>query len=166
MSRFVVIVWIFAVLILTSNYTATLTSVMTVQQIRGSKSNENIGFFSASIAANVVKDNPAFHGPRYKGLQTADDFINALKNGTISYIVDEVPYVKLFVAKYPSEFEIVKTESVTNGFGFVKSTFSPKIFLFYYIIVCTLIYLIHISLIRLSRKVLLWFKRCQEKLQS
>ncbi|KAL9827960.1 Glutamate receptor 1.4 [Arabidopsis thaliana] len=120
MSRFVVIVWIFAVLILTSNYTATLTSVMTVQQIRGLKSNENIGFFSASIAANVVNDNPTFQGPRYKGLKTADDFTNALRNGTISFIVDEVPYVKLFVAKHPSEFVIVETESVTNGFGFVS----------------------------------------------
>ncbi|XP_023641132.1 glutamate receptor 1.4 isoform X2 [Capsella rubella] len=127
MSRFVVIVWIFAVLILTSNYTATLTSVMTVQQIRGLKSNENIGFFSASIAADVVRDNPAFHGPRYKGLKSADDYINALKNGTISFIVDEVPYVKLFVAKYPAEFDIVKTESITNGFGFAFQKGSPLV---------------------------------------
>ncbi|XP_023636123.1 glutamate receptor 1.4-like [Capsella rubella] len=118
LSRFVVIVWVFAVLILTSNYTATLTSVMTVQQIR-LKSHENIGFFSASVAANVVYDNPTFQGPTYKGLETADDYTNALKNGTILFIVDEVPYVKLFLAKYPSEFYIVKTESVTNGFGFV-----------------------------------------------
>ncbi|VVA96823.1 unnamed protein product [Arabis nemorensis] len=117
LSKFVVIVWVFAVLILTSNYTATLTSVMTVQQIR-LKSAENIGFFSDSIAAKVVYDNPAFQGPRYKGLKTYDDYFDVLKNGTISFIVEEVPYVKLFVAKYPSDAYIVKTESVTNGFGF------------------------------------------------
>lgn len=122
-----VIVWVFAVLILTSNYTATLTSVMTVQQLR-LKSSENIGFFHDSIAANSVYDNPAFRGPRYKGLETADDYINALKNGTISFIVNEAPYVKLFVATHPSEFYIIKTESITNGFGFVKKYSSFTLF--------------------------------------
>ncbi|XP_010496187.1 PREDICTED: glutamate receptor 1.4-like [Camelina sativa] len=126
LSRFVVIVWVFAVLILTSNYTATLTSVMTVQQIR-LKSQENIGFFLDSVAAKAVYyDNPTFQGPRYKGLETYD-YINALKNGTILFIVDEVPYVKLLVARYPSEFYIVKTESLTNGFGFVFQKGSPLV---------------------------------------
>lgn len=146
LSRFVVIVWVFAVLILTSNYTATLTSVMTVQQIR-LKSEENIGFFSASIAAKVVYDNPAFQGPRYKGLKTVDDYIDALKNGTISFMVEEVPYVKLFVAKYPSDVYIVKTESVTNGFGFVNlPTSSLKLCLFYNIMVYSPIYFASIFL--------------------
>ncbi|XP_010496185.1 PREDICTED: glutamate receptor 1.4-like [Camelina sativa] len=126
LSRFVVIVWIFAVLILTSNYTATLTSVMTVQQIQ-LKSHENIGFFWDSIAAKLVYDNPTFQGPTYKGLKAADDFINALRNGTILFIVDEVPYVKLLVARYPSQFYIVKTESLTNGFGFVFQKGSPLV---------------------------------------
>ncbi|KFK38210.1 hypothetical protein AALP_AA3G083100 [Arabis alpina] len=126
LSRFVVIVWVFAVLILTSNYTATLTSVMTVQQIR-SKSEENIGFFSDSIAAKVVYDNPAFQGPKYQGLKTADDYIDALRNGTISFVVEEVPYVKFLVAKYPSDTYIVKTESVTNGFGFAFHKGSPLV---------------------------------------
>ncbi|KAL1211975.1 Glutamate receptor 1.4 [Cardamine amara subsp. amara] len=126
MSRFVVIVWIFAVLILTSNYSATLTSVMTVQQMR-LKSIENIGFFSDTTAPKVVYDNPALQVPRYKVSNPAEDYTNALRNGTVLFIVGEVPYVKLIVAKHPSELYIVKTESATNGFGFAFQKGSPLV---------------------------------------
>ncbi|CAN7003906.1 unnamed protein product, partial [Brassica oleracea var. botrytis] len=51
LSRFVVTVWVFAVLILTTSYTATLTSMMTVQQIRFNFNKNHVGHLFGSPVA-------------------------------------------------------------------------------------------------------------------
>ncbi|XVF32039.1 hypothetical protein REPUB_Repub17cG0047300 [Reevesia pubescens] len=50
LSKFVVIVWVFVVLILSSSYTATLTSMLTIQQIRLTSREDSIGYHSAFFA--------------------------------------------------------------------------------------------------------------------
>ncbi|KAL4366524.1 hypothetical protein GQ457_05G004240 [Hibiscus cannabinus] len=137
LSKFVVIIWVFAVLVITSSYTATLASMLTVQQIRGgswSKSlrgptkifkkfrglNENFRAFS-----NLNFEN--------QGLKpyTPEDYDNALrrgsKNGGVSAIIDEMPYLKLFLAKYPADYTMIKSKATSGGFGFVFPKGSPLV---------------------------------------
>ncbi|XP_010547168.1 PREDICTED: glutamate receptor 1.2-like [Tarenaya hassleriana] len=118
LSKFVVLVWVFAVLILASNYTATLTSMMTVQQIRFRSSQNYVGFFSGSLVVNVVLINSTFQGQRYR-LRASDDYASALRNGTVSFIIDELPYLKVILGEYPKDLYLVKRETITNGFGFM-----------------------------------------------
>ncbi|XP_010547164.1 PREDICTED: glutamate receptor 1.2-like isoform X2 [Tarenaya hassleriana] len=123
LSRFVVIVWLFAVLILTSNYTATLTSVMTLQRIR-LRSNQNyIGFLSGSSIAQFVLNKSTFNEStnllKAKGLNTSADYEKALQNGTVLYVIDELPYIKVLLGSNSRDLYIVKTETITNGFGFM-----------------------------------------------
>ncbi|KAL6289616.1 hypothetical protein ACE6H2_007126 [Prunus campanulata] len=120
LAKFVVIIWVFAVLILTSSYTATLTSIMTVNQIQLNSRGNYIGYQAGSFTQGVVK-NLNFKGLKY--YNSVEEYAVALssgsKHGGVSAIVDEVPYIKIFLAHYPTGYSMIKSESSTNGFGFV-----------------------------------------------
>ncbi|KFK34634.1 hypothetical protein AALP_AA5G171500 [Arabis alpina] len=111
LSRFVVTVWIFAVLILTTSYNATLTSMMTMQQIRF---NSNKGY--VSLIADV---SLTYSSGRNKGLNTSEDFAQALLNKTVTHVVNEIPYLKVLLGEHPADFLMVRTQHTTNGFGFM-----------------------------------------------
>ncbi|KAL6289612.1 hypothetical protein ACE6H2_007122 [Prunus campanulata] len=120
LAKFVVIIWVFAVLILTSSYTATLTSIMTVNQIRLHSRGNYIGYQTGSSTEGGIK-NLNFKGlkPCNSVEEYADVLSRGSKHGGVSAIVDEVPYIKIFLAHYPTGYSMIKPESSTNGFGFV-----------------------------------------------
>ncbi|CAH8363190.1 unnamed protein product [Eruca vesicaria subsp. sativa] len=119
LSRFVVTVWVFAVLILTTSYTATLTSMMTVQQIQFNSNKDYVGHLSGSLIANMSLNNPTFQPTNIKGLNSAQEYAQALLNNTVSYIVDELPYLKVLLGENPAKFAMVKAHYNTIGFGFM-----------------------------------------------
>ncbi|KAF8107273.1 hypothetical protein N665_0124s0066 [Sinapis alba] len=119
LSRFVVTVWVFAVLILTTSYTATLTSMMTVQQIRFNSNKDHVGHLSGSLIANMSLTNPKFQQTNTKGLNSSIEYAQALLNNTVSFIVDELPYLKALLVENPAKFVLVKTHYNTIGFGFM-----------------------------------------------
>ncbi|KAG2316452.1 hypothetical protein Bca52824_019574 [Brassica carinata] len=118
LSRFVVTVWVFAVLILTTSYTATLTSMMTVQQIRFNSNKDYVGHLSGSLIANMSLTNPRFLPTNTKGLNSSKEYAQALLNNTVSFIVDELPYLKVLLVENPAKFHMVKAHYNTIGFGF------------------------------------------------
>ncbi|CAN8265693.1 unnamed protein product [Cochlearia groenlandica] len=119
LSRFVVTVWVFAVLILTASYTATLTSMMTVQQIRFNSNKDFVGHLSGSLIGSTALASSSLRAMRSKGLNSSEDYAQALLNKTVSFVVDELPYLKVLLGENPADFLMVKTQSTTNGFGFM-----------------------------------------------
>ena len=109
------------ILILTSSYTATLTSMMTIQQIQLNSKGNYVGYQKGPATQGSVI-NLNFKG--FKGFLTTEEYVEAFsrgsKNGGVSAIVDEIPYIKIFLAKYPREYSMIKSMSTTNGFGFVS----------------------------------------------
>ncbi|KFK23755.1 hypothetical protein AALP_AAs74096U000400 [Arabis alpina] len=102
-SRFLVIVWVFVVVILTASYGANLTTTITVSRIQ----------------LNELIIGPArLRAARTRMLNTHEDYAQALRNGTIGYIVDEIPYLSV-LGIYPGVFNLIARNSVTNGFGFM-----------------------------------------------
>ncbi|KAK4408727.1 putative pentatricopeptide repeat-containing protein, chloroplastic [Sesamum angolense] len=132
LSKFVVGVWLFVVLILTSSYTANLSSLLTVQQIQLSK-HDYVGYWSGNThVQGVTKSNLNFADNRLKPYQSPFDYYDALsqgsKNGGVSAIVDEIPYIKLFLAKYTHiKYSIIESLMITNGFGFAFPKGSPLV---------------------------------------
>ncbi|KAG2301365.1 hypothetical protein Bca52824_030016 [Brassica carinata] len=119
LSRFVVMVWVFAVLILTTSYTATLTSMMTVQQIRFNSNKDFVGHLSGSLIANATLKSPEIKAMNTKGLNTSEDYAKALLNNTVTFIIDELPYLNVLLGEKPGRFLMVKPQVTTNGFGFM-----------------------------------------------
>lgn len=120
LAKFVVIVWLFVVLILNSSYTATLASMMTVKQIQFNSKVNSIGYQIGTFTKGPIDLN-------FKGLKqfihSEEEYADALsrgsKHGGASAIIDEIPYIKIFLAKYSAKYSMIKTKSTTNGFAFV-----------------------------------------------
>ncbi|KAH9794058.1 glutamate receptor 1.2 [Citrus sinensis] len=127
LSKFVVIVWVFVVLILSSSYTATLASMLTIQQIKLA-SMDNIGSQLGSVVPGALS-NLNFKDSRLKKYNSAEEYANALSMGSISAIVDEIPYVRAFLSKYSAHYTTAaaKYTTSTNGFGFVFQKGSPLV---------------------------------------
>ncbi|KAI3678654.1 hypothetical protein L6452_37955 [Arctium lappa] len=129
LSRFVVIVWLFVVLVLASSYTATLSSLLTIEQIQLASKEKSIGYRDGSFMEGFIRNNLNFIDTRLKPYSTSEDYANALllgsKKGGVDAIVDELPYLKEFLTQYPSGYSIAVSEAITNGFGFAFPQGSP-----------------------------------------
>ncbi|KAL7584331.1 hypothetical protein Lser_V15G42039 [Lactuca serriola] len=124
LSRFVVTVWVFVVLVLTSSYTATLSSVLTVQQI-GMKE-ISTGFFHGLSPLGVVNNKLNAVEAWSEKLYAPEDYAKALTSGKVEAIVAEILYIKSFLAMFSgSDFSLIATAPTTNGFGFVFQKGSP-----------------------------------------
>ncbi|KAK8637482.1 hypothetical protein V6N13_064901 [Hibiscus sabdariffa] len=130
LSKFVVTVWVFVVLIITSSYTATLASMLTVQQIQLISRDDDVGSGADLLLLRGI--NKSMYGnPRLKPYHLPEEYADALrrgsKNGGVSAIIDEIPYLKIFLAKYPSDYTMIKSKATTGGFGFVFPEGSPLV---------------------------------------
>ncbi|KAF2314621.1 hypothetical protein GH714_027988 [Hevea brasiliensis] len=132
LGRLVLIIWLFVVLIINSSYTASLTSILTVQQlfspIKGIDtlltSNDRIGFQVGSFAQNYLNEELSIATTRLVALGSPEEYATALANGTVAAIVDERPYMDLFLSEH-CEFSIRGQEFTKSGWGFAFPRDSP-----------------------------------------
>jgi hypothetical protein len=121
------------VLIINSSYTASLTSILTVQQLATGitgldhlvASDLPIGYQAGKFTRNYLMDELNIPESRLIALSTVQEFTDALnrgpENGGVAAIVDEMPYVKIFLSSH-CNFKIVGQEFTQEGWGFVCST--------------------------------------------
>uniref|UniRef100_A0ACD5V3I2 Uncharacterized protein n=3 Tax=Avena sativa TaxID=4498 RepID=A0ACD5V3I2_AVESA len=136
LGRFVIIIWLFVVLIIQSSYTASLTSILTVQQLTSPitgidslvASDDPIGFQIGSFAENYLVQELGVSKSRLRALGNPDEFKKALelgpRNGGVTAIVDERPYIELFLLEHP-KFAVVGSEFTKSGWGFAFPRDSP-----------------------------------------
>ncbi|KAK4719096.1 hypothetical protein R3W88_017434 [Solanum pinnatisectum] len=137
-TRFVLIVWVFVVLVLTSSYTASLTSMLTAQKIQPTitdlndpiKRGEYVGYQKGSFVRGVLK-SMKFDSTKLRSYSTLEEYNDALsrggKNGGVGAIVDELPYLRLFLNKYCRKYILVGLTYKTAGFGFAFPKGSPLV---------------------------------------
>lgn len=133
------LVWLFLLLVITSSYTASLTSILTIQQlsspIRGIDdlvaSNLPIGYQVGSFAYDYLTQSLFIPRSRLVKLDTPEDYEKALrlgpKGGGVAAIIDELPYLELFLSK-TKEFGMIGQPFTRSGWGFVSIylSFSKK----------------------------------------
>ncbi|RVW72750.1 Glutamate receptor 2.7 [Vitis vinifera] len=112
LARFVVIIWLFVVLILTQSYTASLTSMLTVQQLNPTITDIN----------ELIKK-----GERLVIYESPEELDELFSKGGIAAAFDEIPYMKIFLAKYCSKYTAVGPTYKFDGFGFVFPKGSPLV---------------------------------------
>ncbi|KAK9670491.1 hypothetical protein RND81_13G205100 [Saponaria officinalis] len=129
LGRFVLIMWLFVVLIINSSYTASLTSILTVQQLTSSvkgiqslvTSNDRIGYREGSYIYGYLSKELGIPDSRLVALNSEKESAEALrkgsKNGGIAAIVDIKAYMEIFLSTR-CEFSIVGQEFTRNGWGF------------------------------------------------
>ncbi|KAG5521887.1 hypothetical protein RHGRI_034197 [Rhododendron griersonianum] len=96
LSRFVVIVWVFVVLVLTSSYTASLTSILTVQKLQPSvtnimdlkKNKEYVGSQTGTFVNGLLK-REGFDPSKLRNYSTFEEYDEALSTRSVAAIIDE-----------------------------------------------------------------------------
>ncbi|KAL2243127.1 UNVERIFIED_CONTAM: Glutamate receptor 2.7 [Sesamum indicum] len=138
LTRFVVIVWFCVVLVLTSSYTANLTSMLTIQQLHPtitdlrdlSKNGDFVGYQVGSYVRGFLQ-SMNFEDSKLRSYSTLEDYDDALsrgsRNGGVAAIVDELPYLRLFLDKYSHKYTMVGPTNKTAGFGFAFRRGSPLV---------------------------------------
>ncbi|CAL9089166.1 unnamed protein product [Musa acuminata var. zebrina] len=133
LTRVVVIIWVFVVLILTSSYTASLTSMLTVQQLHPTVTNlhdlirngEYIGYMGDPSMLHLLNIDKS----KLRRYESPDEYDDALSKGSakggVGAIIDEIPYIKVFISKYCGKYTMVGNIYRTEGFGFVFHKGSP-----------------------------------------
>nr|XP_043612338.1 glutamate receptor 3.1-like [Erigeron canadensis] len=125
LGRVVVVIWLFIVYFVNSSYTASLTSILTVQKlqtpINGIESlitqNELIGYPKGSFIGDYLAKELEIPKSRLVALGSPEEYAEKILAGTVAAIVDERPYVDLFLSQYCS-FQIVGHEFEKSGLGF------------------------------------------------
>ncbi|KAA8524663.1 hypothetical protein F0562_011086 [Nyssa sinensis] len=137
LGRLVLILWLFVVLIINSSYTASLTSILTVQQLTSRiegidsliSSTEPIGVQDGSYAYDYLIEELNVAESRLRILKSEEEYVNALRQGPsgggVAAIVDELPYVELFLSNTKCVFKIVGQEFTKSGWGFAFQRDSP-----------------------------------------
>uniref|UniRef100_A0ACD5XXW8 Uncharacterized protein n=3 Tax=Avena sativa TaxID=4498 RepID=A0ACD5XXW8_AVESA len=140
LSKIVVVIWCFVVLVIVQSYTASLSSMLTAKRLRPSVTDldqlllngDYIGYQSGSFV-HAVLTKKGFAEKRLRSYTKKEEYAEALrkgsKNGGVSAIVDEIPYITSFLSnpQYQNEFQMVNRIYKTPGFGFVFPQNSPLV---------------------------------------
>nr|POE92241.1 glutamate receptor 2.8 [Quercus suber] len=107
LARFVVIIWVFVVLILTQSYTASLTSLLTVQRLQPTvtdvnqliKNGEYVGYQEGTYILEILEEmnfDPA-KLRTYKSTEECDELLSkGSANGGIAAAIDDAHFMKVF----------------------------------------------------------------------
>uniref|UniRef100_A0A453KVR7 Glutamate receptor n=2 Tax=Aegilops tauschii subsp. strangulata TaxID=200361 RepID=A0A453KVR7_AEGTS len=137
LSRLVIIVWALVLLVITSSYTANLSSMLTVQQLQPTvtdvhellEKGEYVGYTNGSYLGDLL-EQIGFDRRKIKAYNP-DDFDDALyegsKNGGIAAVIEEVPCIKIFLSKYCKGYTMIGPIYKSEGFGFAFPKRSPLV---------------------------------------
>ncbi|XP_004292141.1 PREDICTED: glutamate receptor 2.8-like [Fragaria vesca subsp. vesca] len=138
LARFVMIIWVFVMLILTQSYTASLASLLTVQQLHPIvtdikdllRNGDTVGYAENAYTYDVLRE-VGFDDSKLKEFKSTEDLDALLSkgsaNGGIAAAIDETPNMKLFLGKYCSKYTMIGPIFKTDGFAFVFPKRSPLI---------------------------------------
>ncbi|KAI7732454.1 hypothetical protein M8C21_001984, partial [Ambrosia artemisiifolia] len=112
--------------------------MLTVQQLRPSytdineikRNGESVGYQENSFVKDMLK-GMGFSDGQLKNYRTLEQYNNALELGSqkggVSAIMDELPYIQLFLAKYCTKYTTMGPTYKTAGFGFAFPKGSPLV---------------------------------------
>lgn len=140
LSKIVVVIWCFVVLILVQSYSASLSAMLTAKRLRSSvkdldqlrQSGDFVGYQDDSFVRSFLM-NHSIHESRLRNYTTKDEYAAALrlgsKSGGVSAIVDEIPYLTSFLSdrRYKNDFRMLGSIYKTPGFGFALHLGSPLV---------------------------------------
>ncbi|XP_024160178.2 glutamate receptor 2.7 [Rosa chinensis] len=133
LTRVVVVMWLFVVLILTSSYTANLSSMLTIQRLKPNvtdiemliRTNSTVGSNRDSFVVNYLK-NVGFNQENIVKTDRESNFIEEFESKRISAALLELPYAKVFMNKYCKGYTVTTLPFYRfGGLAFIFQKDSP-----------------------------------------
>ncbi|KAL4197450.1 hypothetical protein AMTRI_Chr04g188240 [Amborella trichopoda] len=131
LSRVVIAIWLFVVLVLRSSYTASLASTFTVNRLELTeitlesllRNKSTVGCQRSSFVPQYLEEVLGFDPVNIKEITTADELSEALSNGTIAAAYMEVPYIRAFLSQNKCKgFTMAGPTYRVGGLGFQAFT--------------------------------------------
>ncbi|KAI8567927.1 hypothetical protein RHMOL_Rhmol02G0159100 [Rhododendron molle] len=130
-TKVVVVVWLFVVFVVTSSYTASLTSMLTVPLLQPTvtdiewlrRSNATVGCDGDSFVKDYLRNVLRFENVIEVGNQ--ENYPKKFKSGSITAAFLELPYEKVFLKEYCDEYTATGPVYRFGGFGFAFQKGSP-----------------------------------------
>lgn len=120
------VVWLFVALVITQSYTASLTSMLTVQKLEPTvadietlkNTNAIVGYGKGAFIARYLVDVLGFKSSNIRNFSSPQGYADALKTGEITAVFLNGAYVNLFLAKYCKSFIVAGPKYKVGGLGF------------------------------------------------
>ncbi|KAI5386776.1 glutamate receptor 2.7 [Lathyrus oleraceus] len=133
LSRVVMVSWLFLVLILNSSYTASLSSMLTVQQLETNvtdiewlkKNNMKIGCDGDSFVRTYLEQVEKFKPENIINISNENYYDPGFKNYSIAAAFLELPYEKVYISKYCKGYSASTPTTRFGGLGFMFQKGSP-----------------------------------------
>ncbi|KAJ1387551.1 Solute-binding protein family 3/N-terminal domain of MltF [Sesbania bispinosa] len=133
LSRVVMVSWLFLVLILNSSYTASLSSMLTVQQLKPNvtdiewlkKNNMKIGCDGDSFVRTYLEKVETFKPENIVNINSEFSYVSAFKTDSIAAAFLELPYEKAYISKYCKGYSGSTPTTKFGGLGFMFQKGSP-----------------------------------------
>uniref|UniRef100_A0ACD5Y1N4 Uncharacterized protein n=1 Tax=Avena sativa TaxID=4498 RepID=A0ACD5Y1N4_AVESA len=132
LSRIVLVVWLFVVLIVQQSYTASLSSILTVEQLQPTvttleeviRNGRNVGYLNDSFLPQLLR-RLKIDESKMIPFDSPMEYNEALSSGRVAVIVDEIPYLKVFLSRYCHNYTMVGPTYKFDGFGYAFPRGSP-----------------------------------------
>ena len=120
--------WLFVILIVTTSFTATLTTMMTVSHLRPSipdietlrATNAPVGCNGNSFIVKYLTTVLDFKPENIRRIYDRHDYPKAFKNGSIKAAFVMEPHAKVFLREYCNGYTIAGPTFKLGGLGFVE----------------------------------------------
>lgn len=125
----VMVSWMFLVLILSSSYTASLSSILTVQRLQPTvtdiqilkNNNKKIGCDGDSFVRTYLETVEEFKPENIINIGSENSYDDAFKNNSIAAAFLELPYEKVYISKYCKGYYAFAINKKFGGLGFVSN---------------------------------------------
>ncbi|KAL4564254.1 hypothetical protein LXL04_028312 [Taraxacum kok-saghyz] len=126
-SKVVLVMWLSMIFIIIQIFTATLSSWLTLDQLLATfPSNfENAGYQYGTFLNEFITQRYNCSPEHLVPLKSVEEYKTALSTGRVNAIVDELPYIELFLARYGSEYMKFGPINQESGIAFAFPHKSP-----------------------------------------
>ncbi|XP_074370342.1 glutamate receptor 2.5-like isoform X2 [Apium graveolens] len=135
LSRTAVVVWLFVALVITQSYSASLTSMLTMQKLEAKisdietlKTKNAIVGHTRGFYGNYLQNVLGFKSINLKSFSSQEEYAKALKTGEIAAGFIHATYLKLFLAKHCKSFVVAGPSYKVGGHGFVSNLIPIKMY--------------------------------------
>ncbi|WJZ96469.1 hypothetical protein VitviT2T_015154 [Vitis vinifera] len=137
-TRVVIVVWLFVVFILTSSYTASLSSMLTVRRLDSNvmdiewlkATRSVVGCNGASFVRKFLENVTKFEAADIKNISSQYQYPGEFHSGNISAAFLELPYAKIFTSQFCKNYTAGQPLNRFGGLGFVSSNSNSSPFAF------------------------------------
>ena len=129
-------VWLFVVFVLTSSYTASLSSMLTVQRLDSNvmdiewlkATRSVVGCNGASFVRQYLENVFNFEGAHIKNICNQNQYHGEFQSGNISAAVLGLPHAKILTSQFCKNYTAGQPLNRFGGLGFVSSSWNSSPF--------------------------------------